>query len=98
MTSLLAGWAFAVTRKKEPGDDISHAIEVLSRASERCQDEDMRTDEVFAALDYLDSVASRKTALMALRNGLDVQHPEQRRQVVASAVRSIRRAVGSRDE
>jgi hypothetical protein len=55
----------------------------------------MRTADVFAALDYLGSIASRKTALTAFRRGLDVVHPDQRVAAVNAALKSIRAAVRS---
>lgn len=59
-------------------DDIHYAVEVLSEAADQCEEIDMRTADVFAALDYLGSIASRKAALIAFRRGLDVEHPDQR--------------------
>jgi hypothetical protein len=74
-------------------DDIQHAAEVLGEAADRCKDSDMRTADVFAALDYLGSIASRKTALTAFRRGLDIEHPDQRGERVMSALRSIKAAL-----
>lgn len=74
-------------------DDIAHAVSVLSDASERTFNEDIRTPYTFAALDYLASIATRQAALIAFRRGLDIVHPEERSQAVQSAMRSIRRAL-----
>jgi hypothetical protein len=53
----------------------------------------MRTADVFTALDYLASIASRRAALIAFRRGLDVENPDQRVERVAWALKSIKKAL-----
>jgi hypothetical protein len=74
-------------------DDIRHAVEVLSQAASNCEEIDMRTADVFAALDYLASIASRRAALIDFRRGLDVENPDQRVERVAWALKSIKKAL-----
>jgi hypothetical protein len=40
--------------------DVTTALALLQDALDRCRDEDMRTPEVFAALDFLEARASVK--------------------------------------
>jgi len=74
-------------------NDIQHALEILSKVEESCMDFDTRTSEVYAALEYLSSIASRQSSLIAFRKALDWQHPEQRLQKVKIALRTIRSVI-----
>ena len=56
----------------------SHAVQVLRDAVEQCYDQDMRTQEVYEALDYLSTYRSKRSALVEFRQALDISHPEQR--------------------
>ena len=51
-------------------EDIQHAVEVLREAAEHCDEREMRSEAVDAALDYLSSIASRRAALLAFGRGL----------------------------
>ena len=77
-------------------EDIQHAVEVLCEAAEHCDAREMRSEAVDAALDYLSSIASRRAALLAFGRGLAIAHPQQRREAVQAALRSIQRALAPR--
>lgn len=51
--------------------DTTTALAVLADALERCRGEDMRTAEVFAALDFLAARANVKWPFEQFRNSLD---------------------------
>lgn len=70
------------------------AVKVLAEAAERCMDEDMREDwNVRDALAYLANEGHDKRAAQ-FRRALDIQQPQQRRQVAADAVHAIHRTLG----
>lgn len=71
----------------------SHSIAVLRDAVERCQDEDMRTDEVLAALEYLRGCIKRVGCINSFRRSLDIQNPDQRQQALGHYLEAISRAV-----
>lgn len=71
------------------------AFAVLTDAFERCRDEDMNTEHVFAALDYLAEFTPRASPFNQFRRALQVEHPEERCQAVHSALRAVRRALGA---
>ena len=73
-------------------EDIQHAVEVWCEAAEHCDAREMRSEAVDAALDYLSSIA----ALLAFGRGLAIAHPQQRREAVQAALRSIQRALAPR--
>jgi hypothetical protein len=76
-----------------------NALEVLADAVNRCRMEDMRTAEVFAALDLLARRTSTRWPFTQFRESLDFavgdpSHSEGRWQNVHASLNAIRRAVG----
>jgi hypothetical protein len=51
--------------------DVTTALAVLQDAPDRCRDEDMRTPDVFAALDFLEARATRKWPFAQFRESLN---------------------------
>jgi len=70
------------------------AMAVLHRAVESTYNEDMRTDEVKAALDYLRRGAVRQAFFDNFWNGLDIQEPKSRWQNLNAALNGICRQFG----
>lgn len=66
-----------------------HSLAVLRDAVERCQDEDMRTDEVLAALEYLRGCIKRVSCINSFRQSLDIQNPIQRYQAANFSLKAI---------
>jgi hypothetical protein len=56
--------------------DTRTALAVLEDALQRCRNEDMRTAEVYAALDCLEARAIRKWPFDQFRDALDTPGPE----------------------
>lgn len=74
-------------------DKIS-ALAVLEDALERCRKEDMRTPDVFAALDFLEAHAFRKWPFDQFRDALENSTSEEgRRQVLNASLNGIRLAL-----
>jgi hypothetical protein len=76
-----------------------NALAVLADAMDRCREEDMRTGEVFAALDLLARHTSTRWPFEQFKESLnfaigDPSHAEGRWQNVHAALNGIRRAVG----
>jgi hypothetical protein len=69
-------------------------IDVLSRAVGRCRNEDIRTDEVLHALDFLEHRASVKRPFEQFRKTLDNRNIETRCKVLNASLSSIRQALG----
>ncbi len=72
---------------------MTTALAVLTDALDRCRDEDMRTAEVFAALDFLEAHANRKWPFDQFRRSLDSRDPEGRWQTVNASLNAVRLAV-----
>jgi hypothetical protein len=75
------------------------ALAVLADAVARCRDEDMRTAEVFAALDLLARRTSTRWPFEQFKESLnfavdDPSHAEGRWQNVHASLNAIRRAIG----
>jgi hypothetical protein len=90
--------------EKDARDDLfgkiqmNAALAILSDALNRCRDEDMRTPEVFAALDLLESQASIAWPFEQFRRSLDFgvgdeSHAGGRWQNVHASLNAVRRAV-----
>jgi hypothetical protein len=62
--------------------DTTTALAALTDALDRCRNEDMRTAEVFAALDFLEARANQKWAFDQFRRSLDSTDPEGRWQTL----------------
>jgi hypothetical protein len=73
--------------------DVETALAVLEDALSRCRREDMRTPEVFAALDFLGSRAGSKWPFDPFRNSLDSNNEEGRWQNLNATLNGIRLAV-----
>jgi hypothetical protein len=79
----------------------SQALAVLADAVDRCRSEDMRTPEVFAALEALSAGAAVKWPFQQFRKSLDFgvgdeSHAGGRWQNVHASLNAVRRAVNSR--
>lgn len=68
------------------------ALAILADALDRCRDEDMRTPDVIAALDYLQPQAVRQWPFASLRRALDMTNPEGRWQNANAPFNGIRKA------
>jgi hypothetical protein len=68
----------AVKKHLEDLARVSAALDVLVDALDRCRTEDMRTTEVFAALDFLETPATAKWPFEQFRNALDDSNEEGR--------------------
>ncbi len=73
--------------------DTITALAVLQNALDRCRDEDMRTAEVFAALDFLEARATQKWPFDQFRRSLNSRDPEGRWQTVNASLNAVRLAV-----
>lgn len=71
------------------------ALAILADAVGRCGDQDMRTADVKAALEYLKRSATRQGPLDHFRRSLDLVDPENRMQSVTVAYEAIRRLVSA---
>ena len=77
-------------------EDIQHAVEVLRQAAEHCDAREIRSEAVYAALDYLSSIASRRAALLAFGTAWRSHYRQQRLEAIQAALRSIQRALAPR--
>lgn len=74
--------------------DNTTALAVLEDALERCRREDMRTPEVFAALDFLKARATVQWPFEQFRDALENSTSEEgRRQVLNASLNGIRLAL-----
>jgi hypothetical protein len=74
--------------------DKTTALAVLENALERCRKEDMRTPDVFAALDFLAARASVQWPFDQFRDALENSTSEEgRRQVLNASLNGIRLAL-----
>jgi hypothetical protein len=82
---------------KESADDwgASDALGLLRDAVLRCVEEDMRKDEIWAALDYLSKRATRKASFQSFKKALDVENPVERYNAARDAYHAIGNAVGT---
>jgi hypothetical protein len=77
---------------------VEEAFAVLANALDRCRHEDMRTAEVFAALDLLAAGAPVAWPFEQFRRSLDfgvgdASHAEGRWQNVNASLNAVRRAI-----
>jgi hypothetical protein len=82
------------------GDAESRALAVLADAVDRCRHEDMRTPQVFAALEVLSARAAVKWPFQQFRESLDFgvgdeSHAGGRWQNVHASLNAVRRAIGA---
>jgi hypothetical protein len=74
--------------------DKTTALALLEDALERCRIEDMRTTEVYGALDFLEGHAFRKWPFDQFRDALENSTSEEgRRQVLNASLNGIRLAL-----
>ena len=73
--------------------DVETALDVPTDALNRCRREDMRTPEVFAALDFFEPRASHKWPFDQLRKSLNSDNEEGRWQNFNASLNGIRLAV-----
>ena len=78
--------------------DTTRALSVLTNALDRCREEDMRTPEVFAALDLLAARATVKWPFDQFREALENAgskdwEVEGRWQILNASLNGIRRVV-----
>jgi hypothetical protein len=73
--------------------DVETAIAVLEEALNRCRREDVRTPEVFAALDFLQPRVSSKWPFEQFRKSLDSNNEAGRWQNVNASLNAVRLAV-----
>lgn len=79
------------TDKAAEDEAVREAIAVLEHALGRCQDEDMRTEAVMAALDYLAARAAKDWPIVNFRKALDFTDPIGRSQNVNASLNGIKR-------
>jgi hypothetical protein len=73
--------------------DAATALDILKDAFDRCRDEDIRTPEVYAALEYLQSRSATKWPFDQFRNALDNDNEEGKWQVLNASLNGIKLAV-----
>ncbi|HXV79776.1 MAG TPA: hypothetical protein VEG60_07840 [Candidatus Binatia bacterium] len=76
--------------------EIAQAMAVLDDAFRRCRKEDIRTPDVFAALDYLEAKSVETRPFDQFRFALDSDDPEARWQNLNASLNGIRRVVSDR--
>ncbi len=70
-------------------DEQREALEILSSAAQLSHDQDMRTGEVFEALDYLKQCLTRSGAINDFKKALAIQHPDDRERALRRLFNSI---------
>lgn len=70
-------------------DEQREALEILSSAAQLSHDQDMRTGEVFEALNYLRQCLKRSGTLNDFQRALDIQHPDERERALRRLFNSI---------
>jgi hypothetical protein len=79
--------------------DKTTALAVLEDALERCRREDMRTAEVYGALDFLEAHAVRKWPFDQFRDALENSTSDEGRwQVLNASLNAIRVALANQPE
>lgn len=73
---------------------INDALAVLADALDRCREQDMRTDEVMAALVFLERRSAKAWPVRNFRKALGCDHPDGRWQNANAALNGIRRQFG----
>ena len=74
-----------------PEQITAHAIDVLEASIEDCVEFDVRTAEVLAAIEHLESRLYHVTGVEAFRKALDIPEPSARYEAACSALRLIRK-------
>jgi hypothetical protein len=76
--------------------DLNSALAILADAFARCRKQDMRTAEVFTALEFLFSHTPEQWPIDQFRNGLAIGNEEGRWQTLNASLNGIRLAVAKR--
>lgn len=71
------------------------ALAILHRAADVCEEQDMRTPDVFAALAALEARATRRGAFRQFRAALTVPDPQARQAAARVALSGIERVLGA---
>src|SRR5207249_10106760 len=74
--------------------DLTAALNILTDALARCRNEDMRTVEVFVALNALAANATAQWPFEQFRKALDSDNEEGRWQNLNASLNAVRLAVG----
>ncbi|MEL6324290.1 MAG: hypothetical protein AAFQ84_08695 [Pseudomonadota bacterium] len=74
---------------------VAASLEIVRLAAGKTFDEDMRGEDLDAALSFLGSQGAPEFAVQRFREGLDIQPPEIRFEAVGQALRLIERAFGA---
>ncbi len=73
---------------------VRDALGILADALVRCRDEDMRTEEVMAVLEFLEPRIAKPAFVRNFRNALNCEEPYSRWQNANAALNGIRRQFG----
>ena len=73
--------------------DIKTALAVLDDALNRCRKDDVRTPDVFAAVDFLQARANQIWPFEQFRGGLESMDAEGKWQVLNASLNGIKLAV-----
>ena len=76
--------------------DTITALAVLDDALNRCRKEDVRTPDVFAALDFLQPRAAQKWPFEQFRRELEGTDPEGKWQILNASLNGIKLAIGEK--
>ena len=76
-------------------EDRAAALAILRRAADVCDEQDMRTREVFEALAALEARATRRGAFRQFRAALTVPDPQARQAAARKALSGIERVLGA---
>jgi hypothetical protein len=70
-----------------------HSIEVLTGAVARCQGEDIRTEDLYEALDFLESRVAAKWPFEQFRNALNNKNKQARWQFLKGSLNGIKQSL-----
>lgn len=75
-------------------EDRAAALAILRHAADVCDEQDMRTPEVFEALAALEACATRRGAFRQFRAALSYPNPQARQAAARTALSAIGRVLG----
>jgi len=76
-------------------EDRAAALAILHRAADVCDEQEMSTPEVFAALIALEARATRRGVFQQFRAALTVPDPQARQAAASEALSGIERVLGT---
>lgn len=76
-------------------EDRAAALAIPRHAADVCDEQDMRTPEVFEALDALEARATRRGAFRQFRVALSYPNPQARQEAARKALAAIERVLGA---